>query len=145
MGYKVGRFCGLADLSALRQKFVFGEDAMPFPSVDEVADVLHPRHLKNISLEDVTYSLRLSNIASFLRVISEPDAAVDLLNDGGASGGRADVSAANHVKRRNEILVMAWKTFWDAVVPPSLRTSHDALDLWLDFATQVSQTRRYHY
>lgn len=71
----------------------------------------------------------------------EPDAAGDMLDDSARKGKeRADDTLVDHVRRRNEILLEAWKTFWDAVVPPSLRTSHDALDLWLEFATQVRRS-----
>lgn len=53
---------------------------------------------------------------------------------------RLKVAMKRNVRRRNLILLAAWKRFWDVLVPREMRTSETAMRTWLDLATQASTT-----
>lgn len=82
-------------------------------------------------------SLRLSNIATFLRVILDPDTAGDLFAYTDTASQGSGNPLEHHVRQRNNVLELAWKRFWEAVVPPALQNSNESLTVWLELATQV--------
>lgn len=67
--------------------------------------------------------------------ILHPDETTDLtkyLDDSTSNDGLAE-----RVRKRNELLLLAWKKFWFVVVSRDQRGNETALRLGLDFATLV--------
>lgn len=109
---------------------------------------LHPNILNNIDTTQLVNTLALNNLATFIWVISQPDVAQELYRardvaatpakgKGKARARGLDDETLGHVRRRNAILLKAWKEFWNVAVPRNKRSSDRALELWLDFATIV--------
>lgn len=136
-------------MTAIRRTYIFAPHAPPFPDFAEVEEALDPQVRTINNLERMRDALQLSNLATWVYTIIAPDQAGDLLRDldTGADDpfqvrsrgkGVGSDQVIDRVRRRNEILVMAWKNFWSVVVPVEKRDSESALTVWLDFATFVS-------
>ena len=70
-----------------------------------------------------------------------PDEAGDMLEDlDDFTDGIKDkrkTTEAKRVRKRNRMMLLAWKRFWLVVAPREKRSSESAIRLWLDLATQV--------
>ena len=103
-------------------------------------------------------AIRLSNLATFSYIIICPDEAESLLwayeNDPTDSDfpprrshrgmSTNTIELASNVARRNAALMKAWKAFWSVLITPEKRMSQEALELWLEFSTQVSISFLWH-
>ena len=134
---------------AARQSYIFSEYSSPFPLLSHLSQALHPDVLSSINSEQLATALSLSNLATFVWVISHPDESGELLQaldvpetpqakGKGRARDEVDVEVLSGVRRRNDMLVRAWKRFWDVVMPREKRSNESALKLWLDLATRVS-------
>lgn len=132
---------------------MFSKHAPPFADLHSFVSALHPGNAYNPLV--LSHALDLSNICTFIYTILFPDEAAELLKDmdpyflddieGNRSGSgkgkgkeeRLGAQVEDSVKRRNQLLLMAWKKFWVVVIPREMKGSDSALKLWLDFATMV--------
>ncbi|WWC60397.1 uncharacterized protein I303_102969 [Kwoniella dejecticola CBS 10117] len=139
----------------LRQSYLFPPYAPPFPSLADTLRSLHEQIQSTLDAQSLAQAIDLSNLATFVWVIARPDEAGDHFqleldeedepprrrstrNRPKAQEVEIDPELARKVKKRNAMLMMAWKKFWFVVVPQEKRTSEIALRLWLDFATQIA-------
>ncbi|WVR03755.1 phenylalanine-tRNA ligase [Kwoniella sp. DSM 27419] len=145
-------------LYALRQSYIFPPYAPPFPLLTDVLDSIHYHVRAALHPPSLAKAVLLSNLATFVYTILRPDDAGDILElidsvvdtdepdsppvtrSRGSLVARMDgldLDTVRRARRRNSILLMAWKRFWMVVVPRSKRASESALRLWLDFSTQI--------
>jgi hypothetical protein len=142
----------------LRKTYIFSDYASPFPQLNDVLEDLNNQVRTRTDAAVLARALDISNLASFLYTILQPDEAarslgaslLDLEDDEEVEVTRTekgkmkmdDGDRLSEVKRnvraRNRLLNLAWKRFWLIVVGRERRESEEALNLWLDFATQVS-------
>ncbi|WVQ78792.1 hypothetical protein IAT38_000883 [Cryptococcus sp. DSM 104549] len=137
---------------SLRQTHIFDPNASPFPTVAEVSKDINPRLTASIDSTTFDVLVRLSNLTTFVWAIIRPDEASEILVpvdqgiDPDAYDARAKARASlvragevdrDVVRRRNRLLLMAWKHFWVVVVPKEKRSSEHALHLWREFSTQI--------
>lgn len=142
------------NLVAQRHQSLFVDHHLPFTDILDVTESLHKRLRGRIDSKSLEKANHLCNLATFIYIILDPDHAAGMLehvSEGagldaiGRSGGsrkgkereRSVDQVQEHTRNRNRILIMAWKQFWSVVIPRSMRSSKPAMDLWLDFATQV--------
>ena len=121
----------------------------------DILDELDPHVRKQLDLASLDRAVYLCNLANFVYAIFRPDDAGDLLiavdddddemdptptRSAKGNKGARDVEKAEmkKISRRNAIMFRAWKMFWLLVVPKEQRVNELPLQLWLDFATQVS-------
>ncbi|WVQ93513.1 hypothetical protein IAU59_000587 [Kwoniella sp. CBS 9459] len=141
-------------LHALRHSYFFPTYSPPFPLLSTILESLHSHVRASIDPACLNRAVALSNIATFAYTMLRPDEAGDLLdskdadesedtdlplkrNKGKGRQSKVDPVFLKRVARRNDILLLAWKRFWQVVVPMGKRSSESALRLWLDFSTQI--------
>ncbi|WWC88077.1 uncharacterized protein L201_002981 [Kwoniella dendrophila CBS 6074] len=141
----------------IRQSYFFPPHSPPFPSYDDTLHSLHLNIQNTLNAQILARAVALSNLATFVWIISRPDEAgisfpnldIDEENDiqlrrrstrnkGKDNTDQNDLELMRRVKKRNSLLLTAWKRFWLVVVPEQRKTSEIALRLWLDFATQIA-------
>ncbi|WVF65886.1 hypothetical protein IAT40_000623 [Kwoniella sp. CBS 6097] len=147
-------------LYALRHSYFFPTHSSPFPLFADVLESLHSQIRASLDPIYLNRAVGLSNIATFVYTILRSEDAGDLLKPqdveeseedinyeamrnrrkGKGKMPQVDPAFLKRVERRNEILLSAWKRFWQVVVPLSKRSSESALRLWLDFSTQLVLT-----
>lgn len=139
---------------AQRRNKLFSPDSLPFNDFDDVREAFHSTVRANINTASLERAIHLSNLATFIWVILQPDEAYMLLPDEAHSyrpTGRRGVSTGppgsgvedsqdivNMVGRRNRVLRMAWKRFWKDVIPRNMRSNKSAIELWADLSMQAS-------
>ena len=140
-------YLSISDLRwiALRRNYIFPEYSPPFPLLTDLISSFHPRVQASLDPVTLTRAVALSNLATFVWTVLQPDEAGDVLMvpedmeetlpRGG--GERQRAIEVRKVRGRNRMMLLAWKKFWMVVVPREKRTSETGLRLWLDFATQV--------
>ncbi|KAK8861651.1 hypothetical protein IAR55_002474 [Kwoniella newhampshirensis] len=143
-------------LYALRQSYIFPPYSPPFPLPTDIIESLHSQVRSSVDPSGLVRAVQLSNLATFIWTILRPDEAGSIMSaldiDDGEDESVAerltrskgkwkakevDDELVRKVRRRNLILLSAWKKFWLVVVPRNKRTSESALRIWLDLATQV--------
>nr|XP_031858466.1 uncharacterized protein CI109_006111 [Kwoniella shandongensis]KAA5525538.1 hypothetical protein CI109_006111 [Kwoniella shandongensis] len=146
-------------LYAIRQSYIFPPYSPPFPLPTDILESFHSQVRAAVDPSTLTRAVQLSNLATFIWSILRPDeagsmlAALDMDDEDNKAGrvtrakGKAkatdvDFELLKKVRRRNAILLSAWKRFWLIVVPRDKRTSESALRIWLDFATQIQLVYR---
>jgi hypothetical protein len=127
---------------------------LPFNDFEDVREAFDVTVRLRIDTASLERAIRLSNLATFIWVILQPDEAHALLGetgqryrrnarrgeDPGPSGVRpADPQELlSMVNKRNRVFRMAWKRFWKDVIPQNMRGNRTAIKLWADFSTHVS-------
>ncbi|KAK4689913.1 hypothetical protein P7C73_g208, partial [Tremellales sp. Uapishka_1] len=143
-------------LVALRRSSLFSAQSQLFPSFLEAINDFSPRNHEAILRHPVilTRAINLSNLATFVKIILEPEDAVDLVDDSTTASAHNDKARNRNGKgkekavdaidtereraaKRDRVLMLAWKQYWFVVVPREKRDNSVALRLWLDFATQI--------
>lgn len=129
-------------IPALRSTYIFPEYSPPFPLLTDLISSFHPRVQSSFNPATLHRAVSLSNLSTFIWAILQPNEAWEMEEDGDdvSENGRTKrrVADVKRIKRRNRMLLLAWKRFWMVVVPREKRSSERALRLWLDFATQAS-------
>jgi hypothetical protein len=138
-------------LVAQRHSSLFVRHNLPFV---DIRDVLQPLRRRQFDTRPLEKANHLCNLATFIYIILDPDQATELLNSNvprfdasqassrssrnkGKGRDRDPGSLRQHVQMRNRLLLMAWKVFWTVVVPLNQRGSQRAMEVWLNFSTQV--------
>ncbi|OCF31142.1 hypothetical protein I316_07109 [Kwoniella heveanensis BCC8398] len=146
-------------LHALRHSYFFPTYSPPFPLFADILESLHSHVRASLDPTYLHRAVSLSNIATFVYTILRSEEAGDLIESLGSeepeeptalvtrSKGKGrmpqvDPAFLKRVERRNDILLLAWKRFWQVVVPTTKRSSESALRLWLDFSTQLVLTHQ---
>ena len=130
-------------MKALRSAYIFPEFTPAFPLLTDIISSLHLRVQSSLNPASLARAVSLSNLATFVWTVLQPDKAGDLLEDGDdvpeVGKGKRRLIGEKRVVRRNRMLLLAWKRFWLVVVPKEKRSNEMVLQLWLDFATQVAR------
>lgn len=123
-------------MSALRQSYIFTADAPAIISFEDAVTDLrrHSRH-DFFRLSD---AIDRCNLATLAYVILRPDECWTMAARQAQSrkGKERAPTEAIQVAQRNEVLILAWESFW-TISPEEVKAKEEALRLWLDFATQV--------
>jgi len=136
-----------AKLLAQQRNKLFSPDSLPFNDFDDVREAFHSSVRGHINTASLERAIHLSNLATFLWVILQPDEAHTLLAPEGRSSKRSTGIAASEddsrdirdrVSRRNRVFGMAWKRYWKDVIPPSMRGNKHSIRLWAQLSAQVS-------
>lgn len=137
---------------AQRQNKLFSPDSLPFNDFEDVREAFHSSVRGRINTASLERAIHLSNLATFLWVILQPDEAHTLLDmeersraskrsskrlggeDGHEDEGR---NIRDIVSRRNRVFAMAWKRYWKDVIPQHMRSNKHSINLWARFSVQV--------
>lgn len=127
---------------------------MPFSYDADVLQSLHKDVRGRIDTVPLERANHLCNLAAYIRIIVDPDHATDIIDpkspvaalaaqsrlSPSRKGKQKAISAEalqTHVKNRNRLLMMAWKHFWTVATPADMRSNERAINVWLEFSTQV--------
>ena len=127
--------------AALRSTYIFPDYSPPFPLLADIISSFHPLVQSSFNPITLTRAVSLSNLATFVWTILQPDEVGDMLEDtdDASENGKKKWKSTElkRIRRRNRMLLLAWKKFWVVVVPREKRSSESAVRLWLDLATQA--------
>lgn len=129
-------------MEGVLQKYIYSTEPPAYTDVDELMKSLDPFTRTTVARGDMDRAIWLANLATFVWAITYPDLAASLVDDEEAQDdkgkGKAKQIASScpkdKIRRRNGVLIDAWKKFWLALGRTSVGT---ALSLWLDLATLV--------
>jgi hypothetical protein len=136
-----------------RRNKLFSPGSLPFNDFEDVREAFHASVRGRINTASLERAIHLSNLATFLWVILQPDEAHTLLggreqrsNASTRSNRRLGSLAAEEgnpdirdtVSRRNRVFGMAWKRYWKDVIPQNMRGNRHAIQLWARLSVQVS-------
>jgi hypothetical protein len=152
--YRVGVSVSVfkANFTAYRQNKLFSPDSLPFNDFEDVREAFHSSVRSQIDATSLERAIHLTNLATFLWVILQPDEAHTLLGTEGRSksgrssrrlGAAAGDDEENQdirdiVSRRNRVFGMAWKRYWKDVIPQGMRGNKNSINLWAYLSVQVS-------
>jgi len=141
----------VADSAGQRRNKLFSPDSLPFNDFEDVREAFHSSVRARINTASLERAIHLSNLATFLWVILQPDEAHTLL--GGkeersqastrsnrrleASEDENNLDTRDIVSKRNRVFGMAWKRYWKDVIPQSMRGNKHAIQLWARLSVQV--------
>lgn len=151
--YKVRPDClSTADGPGQRRNKLFSPDSLPFNDFEDVREAFHSSVRGHINTASLERAIHLSNLATFLWVILQPDEAHTLLGTEERTRisersrkrpGRQPEDEDNNrvirdrVGRRNRVFGMAWKRYWKDVIPHSMRANKHSINLWAHLSVQV--------
>jgi len=153
--YKVSSILtSVSDNSGQRRNKLFSPDSLPFNDFEDVREAFHSSVRRRINTASLERAIHLSNLATFLWVMLQPDKAHTLL---GRPEGRTPASKRSRiplgtarvedeerqdvrdiVSRRNRVFGMAWKRYWKDVIPQSMRANKHSINLWAHLSVQAS-------
>jgi hypothetical protein len=137
-----------AKTSAQRRNKLFSPDSLPFNDFEDVREAFHSSVRGQINTASLERAIHLSNLATFLWVILQPDEAHTLLASEARSSTRlrgtavqedANRDIKDRGSRRNRVFGMAWKRYWKDVIPQSMRANKHSINLWAHLSVQVSR------
>ena len=140
-----------AELLAQRRNKLFSPDSLPFNDFEDVREAFHSSVRSQINTASLERAIHLSNLATFLWVILQPDQAYTLLAPEERPSKRSRGVAVeeqevreiqDRVSRRNRVFGMAWKRYWKDVIPKSMRGNRNSIKLWARLSVQVSGCSR---
>ena len=127
-------YCFRLTVLAIKHAYLYPKDGPIFPlpgdirrGLDDSDQYVNSRLLYRV--------VSLCNLVTAVYAIVRPDDAAYLYPTEYEDGTWHD-----RIARRNAILLETWEIFWTTIIPQDLRHTSRAQRLWLDFATQVSQS-----
>ncbi|WOO80802.1 uncharacterized protein LOC62_03G004331 [Vanrija pseudolonga] len=134
-------------LRGVLQQYIYSTEPPAYTDVDELMKSLDPFTRTTVARGDMDRAIWLTNLATFVWTITYPDLAASLADAEEAQGDKgkgkakaiALLSPEDKIRRRNGVLIDAWKKFWLAMGDTSVDA---ALSLWLDLATLIVLTYR---